>query len=55
MPIGGWKQSGMGKELSLHGLNTYTELKTIFMKYNTDPTTLAARWHNGEVPTIDGV
>jgi aldehyde dehydrogenase (NAD+) len=50
MPIGGWKQSGMGKELSLHGLNTYTELKTIFMKYNPDPTSMAVNtWHNGQM------
>ena len=50
MPIGGWKQSGMGKELSLHGLNTYTELKTIFMKYNNDPTSMAVnRWHSGHL------
>ncbi len=47
MPVGGWKQSGVGKELSLHGLNTYTELKTIFMKYGQDPTALALAptWH----------
>ncbi|EXJ58754.1 hypothetical protein A1O7_06184 [Cladophialophora yegresii CBS 114405] len=50
MPIGGWKQSGMGKELSLHGLNTYTELKTIFMKYNNDPTSMAVNtWHSGQM------
>ncbi|OCT51749.1 Aldehyde dehydrogenase, cytosolic 1 [Cladophialophora carrionii] len=50
MPIGGWKQSGMGKELSLHGLNTYTELKTIFMKYNADPTSMAVNtWHSGQM------
>ncbi|KIW95305.1 uncharacterized protein Z519_03889 [Cladophialophora bantiana CBS 173.52] len=55
MPIGGWKQSGMGKELSLHGLNTYTELKTIFMKYNSDPTSMAVgRWHSGQRVDMNG-
>ena len=46
MPIGGWKQSGVGRELSLHGLNLYTELKTIFLKYGEDTSTLANRWHS---------
>ncbi|KAH8892190.1 aldehyde dehydrogenase [Thozetella sp. PMI_491] len=45
MPIGGWKQSGVGRELALHGLNLYTELKTIFMKYGQPPS-LANHWHN---------
>ena len=47
MPVGGWKQSGVGRELSLHGLNMYTELKTVFMKYGNDSTTLALKdqWH----------
>ena len=44
MPIGGWKQSGIGRELALHGLNLYTELKTVFMKYG-EPTGLAFNWH----------
>jgi len=43
MPVGGWKQSGVGRELSLHGLNMYTELKTIFMKYGQDRTALALK------------
>lgn len=46
MPVGGWKQSGTGRELALHGLNLYTELKTIFLKYGPD-TTLANNWHSG--------
>ncbi|KAK6365274.1 hypothetical protein LTS17_011507 [Exophiala oligosperma] len=45
MPIGGWKQSGIGSELSLHGLSMYTELKTVFLKYGTDPTTMSSKWH----------
>ncbi|KAK4949907.1 hypothetical protein LTR10_011749 [Elasticomyces elasticus] len=50
MPVGGWKQSGMGRELSLHGLNMYTEFKTVFMKYGDDPASLAFRWHSGQEP-----
>ena len=48
MPIGGWKQSGIGRELSLHGLSLYTELKTIFFKYGRDRSALAYKWHSGE-------
>lgn len=48
MPVGGWKQSGTGRELALHGLNLYTELKTIFLKYAPDSGSLADRWHCGE-------
>lgn len=44
MPIGGWKQSGLSRELALHGLNLYTELKTVFMKYG-GPGGLAVNWH----------
>lgn len=47
MAVGGWKQSGTGRELGLHGLNLYTELKTIFMKFGLDRTTLANDWHSG--------
>jgi len=47
MPVGGWKQSGVGRELSLHGLNLYTELKTVFMKFGDDKTSLAMNWHSG--------
>jgi aldehyde dehydrogenase (NAD+) len=46
MPIGGWKQSGIGRELSLHGLSLYTELKTIFLKYGEDRSALAMNWHS---------
>ena len=46
MPIGGWKQSGVGRELSLHGLNLYTELKTVFLKYGHDSTSLSGNWHS---------
>lgn len=35
----------MGRELSLHGLSLYTELKTIFVKYGEDRVTMANNWH----------
>lgn len=41
MPLGGWKQSGVGRELAVHGLDLYTELKTIYLKYGDDNRTLA--------------
>lgn len=32
-PFGGMKQSGFGRDLSLHSLDKYTALKTVWMKY----------------------
>ena len=29
-PFGGFKQSGLGRELSMEALNHYSELKTVF-------------------------
>jgi acyl-CoA reductase-like NAD-dependent aldehyde dehydrogenase len=30
-PFGGFKQSGLGRELSMHALESYSELKTVFV------------------------
>jgi gamma-glutamyl-gamma-aminobutyraldehyde dehydrogenase len=32
-PFGGFKQSGVGRDLSLHALDKYTSLKTTWIKY----------------------
>ena len=32
-PFGGIKQSGYGRDLSLHALDKYTSLKTTWIKY----------------------
>lgn len=34
-PFGGMKQSGFGRDLSLHSLDKYTALKTVWVKYKT--------------------
>ena len=36
-PFGGMKQSGFGRDLSLHSLEKYTALKTTWIKYKPDP------------------
>lgn len=33
-PFGGFKQSGFGRDLSLHSLDKYTSLKTVWIKYS---------------------
>ena len=30
-PFGGYKQSGIGRELGMHALHLYTEVKNIFI------------------------
>jgi acyl-CoA reductase-like NAD-dependent aldehyde dehydrogenase len=30
-PFGGFKQSGFGRELGMHGLAGYSEVKTVFV------------------------
>ena len=32
-PFGGMKQSGFGRDLSIHSFDKYTALKTIWVKY----------------------
>jgi gamma-glutamyl-gamma-aminobutyraldehyde dehydrogenase len=33
IPFGGFKQSGFGRDLSLHALDKYTGLKTTWIRY----------------------
>jgi acyl-CoA reductase-like NAD-dependent aldehyde dehydrogenase len=33
-PFGGYKKSGLGRELSMHGMDLYTEVKNIYMDLN---------------------
>ncbi|MDZ5699548.1 aldehyde dehydrogenase [Chelativorans sp. M5D2P16] len=37
-PFGGFKQSGFGRDLSLHSFDKYTALKTTWIKYSREPT-----------------
>ena len=32
-PFGGFKQSGFGRDLSIHALENYTDLKTTWMQW----------------------
>ena len=34
MPFGGFKQSGLGRELGMHAMEHYTELKNIYFETN---------------------
>jgi gamma-glutamyl-gamma-aminobutyraldehyde dehydrogenase len=36
-PFGGVKQSGFGRDLSLHALEKYTSLKTTWISYQDHP------------------
>ena len=31
LPFGGYKQSGFGRELGMHAIEHYTELKTVWL------------------------
>ena len=40
MPFGGYKQSGTGRDKSLHGLDGYTQLKSTFVALEEEPHTV---------------
>ena len=46
MPNGGWKQSGIGRELAMHAIHNFTESKTIFLKYGENIGHLSSHWHS---------
>ena len=44
VPFGGSKQSGIGRELGKNGLKSYTERKTIFVKYEAPIAFQSFQW-----------
>jgi acyl-CoA reductase-like NAD-dependent aldehyde dehydrogenase len=35
--FGGYKRSGFGREMGMHALDYYTQLKTVWIDLNMDP------------------
>lgn len=33
MPVSGWKQSGIGSEMHMYGVENYLQTKAVYMKY----------------------
>ncbi|MGH2559030.1 MAG: aldehyde dehydrogenase family protein [Thermomicrobiales bacterium] len=48
-PFGGYKQSGLGRELSRHALDLYTQVKNVVVNLNPEPFDWYGRWP--EAPT----
>ena len=45
VPFGGYKQSGLGRELGRAGLMEYTELKSVTMDLTPDARSLITKWY----------
>ncbi|MGH2531444.1 MAG: aldehyde dehydrogenase family protein [Thermomicrobiales bacterium] len=43
-PFGGYKQSGLGRELSRHALDLYTQVKNVVVNLNPEPFDWYGRW-----------
>jgi acyl-CoA reductase-like NAD-dependent aldehyde dehydrogenase len=43
-PFGGYKQSGVGRELSRYGLDLYTQVKNVVVNLNPEPFDWYGRW-----------
>jgi acyl-CoA reductase-like NAD-dependent aldehyde dehydrogenase len=43
-PFGGYKQSGIGRELSRHVLDLYTQVKNVVVNLNPEPFDWYGRW-----------
>ena len=37
MPVSGWKQSGIGSEMHMYGVENYLQTKAVYMKYEDVP------------------
>lgn len=38
MPVGGWKQSGIGREMHMYSVENFLETKSVYFKYADVPT-----------------
>ena len=43
-PFGGYKQSGIGRELSRHAMDLYTQVKNVVVNLNPQPFDWYGRW-----------
>jgi aldehyde dehydrogenase (NAD+)/betaine-aldehyde dehydrogenase len=43
-PFGGFKQSGIGRELSRHAMDLYTQVKNVVVNLNPQPFDWYGRW-----------
>jgi betaine-aldehyde dehydrogenase len=43
-PFGGYKQSGLGRELSRHVMDLYTQVKNVVVNLNPEPFDWYGRW-----------
>jgi aldehyde dehydrogenase (NAD+) len=34
MPVGGWKQSGVGREMHMYSVENFLETKTVYFKFD---------------------
>jgi betaine-aldehyde dehydrogenase len=49
-PFGGYKQSGLGRELSRHVLDLYTQVKNVVVNLNPEPFDWYGRWPASPAP-----
>ena len=49
-PFGGYKQSGLGRELSRHAMDLYTQTKNVVVNLNPQPFDWYGRWPEAPKP-----
>ena len=49
-PFGGYKQSGVGRELSRHAMDLYTQVKNVVVNLNPEPFDWYGRWPDAPKP-----